>query len=127
MPTEYAQALARSLENITEEHEVENRVSTFFRVLARDGKTKALPAILREFIKLRNHNSARKSVLTVAKATDEEYARKELAKRLGETASEATLVVDDSLIGGWRYVDNDTLIDTSHKASLLELYRHIVS
>lgn len=125
MPTEYAHALYHSLKDVTSEAEVTTRMSALMRVLRKAGKMKALPTILREFTRIHERNAARQATLTVARETDLPTARAALAARLPGAHSDVAAVVDDTLIGGWRYVHHDTLIDTSHKAALLALYRRI--
>jgi F0F1-type ATP synthase delta subunit len=49
-------------------------------------------------------------------------ARKEDAKQAPQ-AAHARVIIDDSLIGGWRMVNGNTLIDASYKKQLLDMYR----
>ncbi|PCI28383.1 hypothetical protein COB52_03765 [Candidatus Kaiserbacteria bacterium] len=110
MPAEYAQALHNSLE--TSETPVESLV----QILKREGKLKALPAILKEFQRIEERTSSQKPTVYVAKEEDIEKVSMQF---------DAEVLIDESLIGGFRYVDKDTLIDSSYKAALLKLYRKI--
>jgi len=128
MPIEYAQALENSLEGVTSEAQATERVNALVTVLKNAGKLKALPAILREFKRMQLRKTAQRATLTIAHKDTEQVARAELAARLTEkTVGDISIAIDENLIGGWRYVDHDTLVDTSYKAGLLELYRKITA
>lgn len=127
MPTEYAHALSQSLTGVTDKREAQKRVDTLLELLQKSGKVKALPAILREFKRIQARSLSRKATLSISNEKQKNSALKDLEKRLGEKPTEVSVLVNDTLVGGWRYLDNDTLIDTSHKAALLELYRRVTA
>ena len=127
MPIEYAQALTNSLEGVTKKEDALNRVDALVQALQKAGKQKALPAILREFKRIQLRKNAQKPTLTLAKAGIEKNALVELVERLGEKQSDIAIETDENLVGGWRYVNHDMLLDTSYKAALLELYRHVTT
>lgn len=125
MPSEYAHALKRALEETTTETQQIACVEELFRVLQKDGKQKALPSIARELERIFERATQAQAVLTVATSDDEKKARAELLNRL-PNAQPTHTNIDEEIIGGWRYTESDTLIDASHKQALIELYRRIV-
>ena len=126
MPAEYAHALYQSLTGITDESVISARVASLVQVLKKAGKLKALPAIMREFMRIHARTTAVQPVLMVARAADVPGAQRALAARVPEAAATTIeTVIDDTLIGGGGYVYRDNLIDTSYKAALLALYHRI--
>lgn len=125
MPTEYAHALYRSTKELTTKKEIVARVESLVDVLRTEGKMKALPGIVREYERIQASHSAGNPTLTVAKEADTKRALAELKKHLENKKADTQVVIDETLIGGWRYSDKDTLLDTSYKNALLELYRRI--
>ncbi|MBL4644393.1 MAG: F0F1 ATP synthase subunit delta, partial [Candidatus Pacebacteria bacterium] len=116
MPTEYAQALANSLTGATEKADAMERVDSMVTALAKVGKLKALPAILKEYERIESRKASVQPTLTVARQSDGDEALKELMDTLGAVPKNITVTIEDNLIGGWRYLSGDTLIDSSHKA-----------
>jgi len=127
MPIEYAHALSRSLENITNSNQAEMRVEELVAVLKKDGKMRALPAILREFERIEARKFSQKPTLTLARQSDIKKAVSELQKYTTSPPSDIETKIDERLVGGWRYTNSDTLIDASHKSALLELYRRVTT
>lgn len=127
MPVEYAHALHRSVSKLSTKKQVEACFDAFLEQLKKEGKSKALSSILREYIRICARESAQEPTLMVARKDDVQTAKEEVSERLGKKFDSLHTVTDANLIGGWRYVDNDTLIDTSYKAALLALYRRITS
>jgi len=127
MPTEYAQALSNSLKNVTEKADALKRADSMIISLQKAGKLKALPAILKEYERIESKKATIKPTMTVARAEDRDAALQELMGHVEAIPKNLEVEVKDSLIGGWRYLSGDTLIDTSHKAALLELYRKVVA
>jgi F0F1-type ATP synthase delta subunit len=126
MPVEYAHALSQSLESITHNTGAESRVDALVVLLKKEGKMRALPAILRELERLEARKSSQKPMLAVSKESDLQSAFEELRGYLSTTPEIATKI-DERLIGGWRYTDRDTRIDASYKTALLELYRRVTT
>lgn len=126
MPQEYAHALALSMRGITDTDVVNAHVHALIASLKSAGKLAALSAILREYERIVARRRTNRPALHVANEKQVTTATKALAayKKLGV---ESEIVIDDTLIGGWRYIDGDTLIDSSHKAALLALYRRITN
>ncbi|QSH39551.1 F0F1 ATP synthase subunit delta [Candidatus Kaiserbacteria bacterium] len=127
MPAEYAHALHNTLKKASTKSEASGHVDALVAALQKSGKLKALPAILREYERIELRKNAHKPTLTLSDTKDEGIARKELEQRLGEKISDVAIETDENLVGGWRYIHNDTLLDTSYKAALLELYRRVTA
>ena len=70
--------------------------------LARTGRTKLLPKILREL-----------------KARE--------AREFGQNMKKETVLENPSLISGWRSIENGVLTDTTGKRALLEIYQKVIS
>lgn len=66
------------------------------------------------------------AVLTVAKEDDVRDAKKEAAQYL-EDVEELTVETDAHLIGGWRLEKEGSVIDTSYKTALLDIYKRITT
>ncbi len=125
MPAEYAQALIIAQRNGVA---ADDAVQRLIALLQRHGKLKALPAIVRELEHHVAQRAADAPTLTVATAAHASDARTQLALHFGdERASTVATATDDTLIGGWRYRDSDTLIDASYKHALITLYKRIVT
>lgn len=118
MPELYAQALARLLESGMAPKEA---VRSLKALLERRGQVTLFPRIARAFTNLAARERRRTEVrLIVARSSDEKAAREESG------ASDATLSIDESLIGGWRLEGRGRLVDASWKKALLALYTRIV-
>ena len=127
MPTEYAHALTQSLAGVTDDSVIGARVDAFIATLKKHGKLKALPAIARELERIQARAHSQQPTLFVAQKSDEERALTEARAQLNRDLPHVEVIVDENLTGGWRYVDSDTLLDTSYKAALLKLYRNITA
>lgn len=127
MPIEYAHALHNSLKGVTKDSEVNNYVDALISTLKKSGKLKALPSILREFERIQLKKNSHKPKLTIANESHKAGALKELEGKIAGSSSDITITIDQNIVGGWRYENNDTLLDTSYKAALIELYRRITA
>jgi len=127
MPTEYAHALSHSLAKVTEKKEATERVDALVETLEQAGKLKALPAILREYERIEAKKTSVNPTITVAREEDGDGALKELMDMVDAVPKNISVDVEDNIIGGWRFSDKDTLIDNSHKAALLKLYKSVTS
>ncbi|TSC85874.1 MAG: hypothetical protein G01um10148_782 [Parcubacteria group bacterium Gr01-1014_8] len=115
MEKSYAQALWNCVERGMEPA---HAVRSLHQGLERRGRASLWPQIARAFERLASRESQKnRSVLIVADKSHEKEARKE------SDAEDARLVVDTGLIGGWRFENNEQLIDASFKKNLLELYQ----
>ena len=127
MPLEYAHALHNALKKASTKNEATSHVDALVATLKDSGKLKALPAILREYQRIQLRKNAQKPTLTLSAKEKESEALKELEQKLGEKVSDVAIATDENLVGGWRYVHHDTLIDASYKTALLELYRRVTA
>lgn len=123
MVVEYAHALKKSTTGATKQ-QLTKRFDAFLELLKNEGKLKALPAILKELQRLDEQEQAQAPTLYVASKKAETRAKRELKEAL-EEKSTPTVATDETLIGGWRFVGGDTLVDRSYKTALIKLYRNI--
>lgn len=78
------------------------------------------PRVARAFKVLAERAMRRhRAVIMVARKKDEKAARRESGARSAE------LVLDPSLIGGWRFEGREELVDATFKRHLLALYNRI--
>ena len=115
MEKQYAFALWRSIEKgETPKKAVQNLIS----LLERDGKTPLLPKIVSALKRIaESHSRTTIAKLFVAREKDAKHAKAESGEH------DAEIIVDETLIGGWRLEKGDTLVDASHKQQLLTLYQ----
>lgn len=92
--------------------------------LTKVGRLKLLPKILRELKKTQARHDKEWSPLEVASEKEIVHAQKELEKMGIKTKD---VQVNPSLIKGWRILQKDTLIDTSAKKALVDLYTNIIT
>lgn len=96
-------------------------------VLARRGHQKLLPRIEQEFaMRAKETLYAATARLMVARTKDAAAAERALTET-GIPAEQCTLHIDDSLIGGYVYRNQHTMMDSSHKRALLQLYRKLTA
>ena len=118
MPEKYAQALVAI---IKKGGDAEKAASSLKDVLVRRKQLSLAPRIARALSREAEKAArAPQELLLVAREGDEAKARKE-SKVTGE------MRVDSTLIGGWRAISKDTLVDASHKSQLQALYRRLVA
>lgn len=115
-PEDYAHALVRLLAGGEAPGKAVQKVH---ELLARHKRECMFPQIARAFVRMtqREHMKTRE-VLAVAHKKDETRARKESG------AKNAELVLDESLIGGWRLEAGGVLQDASWKHHLLTIYKN---
>ncbi len=128
METAYAQALWNMVNAGTAPAKA---VHSLTEILKTHGRESLLPRIGRAFARISERESKRTSItLTVAREKDERAAKhevREILSRLEIDSKDVQMVVDDSLIGGWRLEGKETLIDASYKRDLLELFNRSVN
>lgn len=88
------------------------------------GRTKLLPTIARELQKIHAKRKLRVARLEVASQAEANAALKE-AKEKGIEAKE--VIINESLVCGWRALQGGILIDCSGKQKLVSLYRNITN
>lgn len=119
METSYAQALFDAISRGTDHKKA---VRALFDSLEKKGKTALLDKISRAFERIAHTHTQRHMVtLTIAREADRAAA---LAANKKESAT-PSIVIDSSIIGGWRRESNETLVDQSYKKHLLDVYATI--
>lgn len=117
----YAHALTSALDKGRDEKSL---VDGLVKHLKSVGRIKLLPGILRELKLKQERASASEATLEVASADEKAGAVKE-AHAAGINPKH--VLVNDSLIRGWRARAGGTLVDRSGKKALVELYRNITT
>jgi F0F1-type ATP synthase delta subunit len=118
-PEAYAHALMRLIEKGDKPAEA---VKKLHMMLEKEGRMSLMPSIGRAFERLAAKEAARtKETLTIAHKKDEAKARKESG------AKNAEVVIDETLIGGWRLEAKETLQDASWKSHLANIYENTIS
>ena len=118
MPEKYAQALMHVIKN---GENAEEAARSLKDVLTRRKQLSMAPRIARALSREAEKAArAPQELLLVAREEDTEAARK-------ESGVAGAVRVDETLIGGWRAVSKDTLVDASHKSQLQALYRRLVA
>jgi F0F1-type ATP synthase delta subunit len=114
MEKAYAQAL---WDLIQKGEKPKEAVVKIHKALESRGRVTLMPAIGRAFERLAQREAQKnRSVLVVARKSDEAKARK------ASGASDAELKVDETIIGGWQLFDKGQLRDESWKSALLSIY-----
>ncbi len=121
MEKEYALALARSIQDGTDE---ETLVAGLMKHLKSEGRTKLLPGILRELKSLDARNAKSGSVIEIA---SEAEAADAIASAKAAGIDVTDTVINPSLIKGWRIRSKGTLTDRSAKQALVDLYQKITN
>lgn len=88
------------------------------------GRTKLLPSIARELQKIHAKRMLRTARVEVASEAEIPQAKKE-AKEHGIEVVD--VVVNESLVCGWRAQKGGVLVDCSGKKTLVEMYRRVVN
>ncbi|MBU2329973.1 hypothetical protein KKG57_00720 [Patescibacteria group bacterium] len=121
MEKQYAQALAQSLKNGTDE---EKLISGFVTHLKEEGRMKLLPGILRELKSIQARSQKLAPHIEIASESEKKQALEE-AKEAGiETDS---VSINESLIRGWRARSGGISDDRSAKQALVDLYQKITN
>ena len=117
---DYAQAI---LEASNGAHKDANAfLESIITHLKQTGRSKMLPAILREVKQQSSQKTSTDTVLEVASKEETASAKKALE---AEGIAPKHTHVNPDLIRGWRVRTKDTLIDRSGKKALIDLYRNI--
>ena len=124
MENSYAEALWKMIENGMKPADA---VTAMHRVLKVEGRENLLPRIAQAFERLAGRKQSRtQATLTVADSTHQDSARKAAALH-GLDTKEATVHIDPTIIGGWRFEGAEELVDASYKKHLLAIYRAATS
>lgn len=114
MEKAYAQAL---WELIQKGEKPKEAVTKIHKVLAERGRAALMPAVGKAFERLAQREAQKnRSVLVVARKSDESKARKESG------AQDAELSIDESIIGGWLHYEKGQVRDESWKNALVSIY-----
>lgn len=128
METAYAEALWQMVESGIRPAEALRKLHASLEAC---GRASLLPRIRSAFVRLAAQKAARETItLSVAREKDAKEAMREageLLASMGEKSAEAEIVVDSSLIGGWRLEGKETLVDASFKKQLLGLYNRVIA
>ena len=93
------------------------------------GRETLMPRVGRAFARIAEREGKRTGVtLSVAREKDERAAKsavKTILQEIGVEPKEVNILVDDSLIGGWRLEGRETLVDASYKSELQKLYNRV--
>jgi len=123
MEETYAQALYRAIAQGTEPAKA---IHALAARLKREGRSALLPRLARAFARVAQREGARsRAVLYVAREKDAAKAQ-EAAAKYAKTQKHDVLV-DETLIGGWRLEQEDRLVDASYKSYLLELFERVTA
>ena len=96
-------------------------------LLKKKGHYRLLPQIESEYqTVLAQQETEQESVLQVVAEGDVVVAKQELLKE-NIQLDRATVVVDDTLIGGYVYSDSNIVRDASYKRALISLYQKLVT
>jgi F0F1-type ATP synthase delta subunit len=92
-------------------------VTKIQKYLAEKGRAALMPAVGRAFERLAQREAQKnRSVLVVARKSDEAKARRESGGK------DAEVTIDESIIGGWQLFDKGVLRDESWKSALVNIY-----
>jgi F0F1-type ATP synthase delta subunit len=117
METAYARALWNLIANGMKHADA---VKAIALSLEAKGRGALMGKVARAFERIASRETMRsQTVLFVAKEADAKKAM------LESKVADADVVVDSSLIGGWRLMTADTLVDASWKKHLLSMYNRI--
>ena len=120
MENAYAQALWTMIEKGTPQADAVRALHTF---LKKSGRVALLPRVARAFARIAAQHASRDAVVLSVADKSHEHSALKAASVIDSSASEARIVVDPTLIGGWRLDARETVVDASYKKHLLELYR----
>jgi F0F1-type ATP synthase delta subunit len=118
MEQAYAQALLKSVHAGTSPKEA---VSAVAHALKAQGRIELMPRIVRALTRLAEREHNNRPRVYVAREKDGRAAF------ASSGVKEADVCIDETLIGGWRLEDGETLMDASFKKMLLDMYNRAVA
>jgi len=108
----------------------ENTISNLLAVLERKGHKHLLPSILSEYKKLKMERAVAENIqVRVAKKSDLEKNKVEITKdaeKFSLNVSEAEVVEDNTIIGGFILEKGEVEVDKSYKKVLIDLYKKMI-
>ena len=125
----YAHALRSAEEGKTEEAQ-ERLMKRFSKTLARKGHAKLLPAIAKELDRIEEQTEGtKKGVVMVASEHDtKRYASEiEALSRAHALSEKPEVIVNDRVVGGYRFEKGNVVHDVTYRRFLIDLYRTVIS
>ncbi len=119
MEVAYAQAVRKL---VNQGHSPEKAVKSLTDSLTRTGRLALIPRIKRALKRLAEMDARRQPQITVAHEKEAAAATKAASVRLNLPDGGVRVCTDETVIGGWRYIERDRLVDTTYKNQLLDLY-----
>ena len=115
----YAQALWQTVEK---GEDPKKAVASLLEVLKKHGRSELMPRIFGAFKRLSEQEANKKrNRVWIANEKDAAPAMK------ASGVNEADVCVDETLIGGWRLEQQETLVDVSFKKMLLDMYNRSIA
>lgn len=114
--TQYIKALLTSLK---EGVDVAKAIKALEKAMQRRGYSRLLPAVLRAAIRELAGSTLREGTRIIL-AKESDY------KRYAKVSPKATIIIDDTLIGGYILEEGTIRTDNSYKRKLLDWYRAAV-
>ncbi len=114
----YARALMQTIENGLSPSEA---MKSLVVILKRQGRLALLPKIGSAFRRLAEARRAASPRLFIARDKDAAHAKK------ASGSSTAEVILDNTLIGGWRLEGGNEVIDRSFKKYLLDIYNSAIT
>lgn len=118
----YATALHRAIQQGTD---AAKACESLVSVLTREGKKALLPSILRAYQRLVFAHKRSGTTITLANTQNEKAARAACMQAFG--ATDASIHIDETIIGGYAIEHQSKRIDNTYKSALLTMYRSIIS
>lgn len=128
-----ARAYAHALVGVQAGRDAEARerlAERFFETLARKGHKKLLPAILKEMECIGKQKEGKeRGVVAVASANDTKRYASEIEELSQKNAlsEKPDVIVDDKIVGGYRFEKGHVVHDATHRRFLIDLYRNIIT
>ncbi len=124
----YANALYRATVQ-TSGKNLDVRLDSFGKLLARKGHEKLMRSIMREYAKVALREKHRGQIrISVSHEKEAAGAKKQLANIDGGAAAKEIVVsVDPALVRGYRIEGNDILFDGNARRTLADLYQKLIA
>ncbi len=117
-PKVHAQAM---FELISSGKTAEDVIKGTMKSLKKRGAIKILPKILKEYQILEKKEYMKKPTLTIARESDRANAIKD-----SDADKDINIVIDESIVGGYKLENNGVLTDNSFKSHLFNVYKNAV-
>ena len=110
--------------------EGDNVFASLKSLLHKKGHSKLYPQILKELLKKFNKNTAQSTTrVVVSRASDLTTLESSILSAINTLSAEKkfTTEIDPTLIGGFKIIGHDQVIDQSYKKQLLTIYRSLIA